>query len=433
MLFSDIAVLDENFVYREHQWVGIIDKHICYISDTPPLPQEAESYGEVYDGRDKMLMVAFYNAHAHAPMTLLRGYTEGLPLQKWLFDRVFPFEDKITGQDAYWATLLACAEMARYGVVSFSDMYMFSEDRIRAVIDSGMKANIADNFTTSEDKPYSEHPASAFNEQLVDTYHQSAEGRIRIDYCVHAEYTSHPKAVADIAQVSKEKGLHLHVHVSETKLEHEECKQRHGGLTPVQYFDSLGVFENPVTAAHCVWVEEEDIEILAQKGAFVACNPASNMKLASGFAPIPQMLERGVSVALGTDGPASNNNHDFMQDMYLMSLIYKGKALDPTVLSPEQVLMAATRTGALSQGRDDCGMIKTGMKADLIVIDTSGPSWTPAFNQLSNLVYAGHGSDICLTMVDGKVVYRDGAWPTLDLERIKKEVSTAAARIQASI
>lgn len=433
MLFSDIALIDEDLHYHEHRWVGIVGNRISYISDAAPDPSELSKYGEVYDGRGKTLMSAFYNAHAHAPMTLLRGYAEGLPLQQWLFDRVFPFEDKITDEDAYWATLLACAEMARFGVVSFSDMYMNTEARIRAVVESGLKANIADNFTTFEDKPYGEHPSFSFNEHIVDAYHKSADGRILIDYCVHAEYTSRPMAVADIAQISKEKGLHVHVHVSETEHEHEECKQRHNGLTPVQYFDSLGVFECPTTAAHCVWVEDADIDILAKKGVFVACNPASNMKLGSGFAPIPRMLEKGVSVALGTDGPASNNNHDFMQDMYLMSLIYKGKSLDPSVLSPKQVLHAATRVGALSQGREDCGCLKVGAKADIIVIDTSGPSWTPAIDQLSNLVYAGHGSDVCLTMSDGAIVYRDGEWPTLDIERIKTEVNAATARIRASL
>ena len=213
----------------------------------------------------------------------------------------------------------------------------------------------------------------------------------------------------------------MQVHVSETRLEHEECKERHGGLTPVRYFDSLGLFDVPVTAAHCVWVDDGDIDILAQRGVFVAVNPASNMKLGSGFAPVPKMLERGVEVCLGTDGMASNNNHDLMQDLYLLALLYKGSTGDPAAVEPKQALRAATRAGALSQGREDCGLVAVGAKADLCVLDVTGPSWAPMTNPLVNVVYAGHGADVRLTMCDGRTVYHDGAWPTLDVERAKAE------------
>lgn len=433
MLFTDISILDENLKFQEHQWVGVSGGRIAYLDDKAPEKEVADLFGETYDGREKLLISGFYNAHAHAPMTLLRGYAESLPLQSWLNDMVFPFEAKITGEDAYWAMQLACAEMARYGVVGFSDMYYHSEERIRAVTESGLKMNLCEGLIAFEEKPYQEYEIYGKNEHLIEQYQGSAEGRIIIDYNIHAEYTSTPAVVADIAALAKEKGMRIHLHASETKTEHEECKQRQGGLTPIQYFESLGVLDNPTTAAHCVWVEEEDIEILAEKGVFVACNPASNMKLGSGFAPIPRMLEKGVSVALGTDGVASNNNHDMMQDLYLMGLIYKGATLDPAVITPNQVLHAATRMGALSQGREDCGLLKLGLKADIAVIDTSGPSWFPATNPLSNIVFAGHGSDVCLTMVDGRVVYRDGVWPTIDLERAKAETSAATKRIIASL
>ena len=250
-----------------------------------------------------------------------------------------------------------------------------------------------------------------------------------MDCNVHAEYTSNPRAVADLAAYAKERGLRVQVHVSETRLEHEECKERHGGLTPVRYFESLGLFDCPATAAHCVWVDDEDIEVLARRGVFVAANPASNMKLGSGFAPVSKMLERGVRVCLGTDGMASNNNHDMMQDLYLLALSAKGAACDPTAISPKQALAAATRTGALSQGREDCGYVGVGARADLCVLDVTGPSWTPMTNPLVNVVYAGHGADVCLTMCDGRVVYRDGQWPLVDAERAKAEVAARTRRI----
>ena len=429
MLFADIDILDENLDLQTHRWVGVRDGRIAYLGKQAPAGAEAEAYGEVYDGRGKLLVPAFYNAHAHAPMTLLRGYAENLPLQAWLNDMVWPFEAKMTPEDNYWATLLACAEMARYGVVSFSDMYYATDERVRAVVESGLKANICESELYFEPKPFADYASCAAVEEYVRKYHGAADGRILIDYNIHAEYTSNPQTCKDIAAVVKEKGLRMHLHASETKSEHEECKQRHDGLTPVRYFESLGVLDVPVTAAHCVWVDDGDIDVLAERGVFVAANPASNMKLGSGFAPVAKMLARGVNVCLGTDGMASNNNHDMMQDMYLLALTAKGSTNDPAVVTPKQALTAATRMGALSQGRDDCGYVAVGAKADLCVLDTSGPSWAPMTNPLVNVVYAGHGADVCLTMCDGVVVYREGEWPTLDIERAKTEVEARTKRI----
>lgn len=433
MLFADIDLLDENFNYIPHQWVGVENEYITYLGDGAPSDADTKAYGETYDGRGKLLMPALYNAHAHAPMTLLRGYAENLPLQTWLNDKVFPFEAKLTADDMYWGTLLACAEMARYGIVSFSDMYYGTDARVKAVTEAGLKANLCEGLLAFESKPYAEYPICAQNEGFIARHHGSAGGRILIDYNIHAEYTSNPIVVADIAAIVKEKGLRIHLHASETKLEHEECKERHDGLTPIQYFESLGVLDVPVTAAHCVWVEDSDIDILAEKNVFVACNPASNMKLGSGFAPIPALLDRGVNVCLGTDGMASNNNHDMFQDLYLMALIYKGNALDPAIVSPKQVLAAATHMGALSQGRDDCGLVKQGMRADLCVLDVAGPSWCPMTNPLVNVVYAGHGADVVLTMSDGDVVYRDGVWPGIDVDRAKAEVEQRTRRIISEV
>lgn len=433
MLFTDITIIDENFEAVSGCWVGTVDGRIEYLGTEAPDPHDAPRFGEAYDGTDRVLVPGFYNAHAHAPMTLLRGYAENLPLQSWLFDRVFPFEAKINAEDTYWATALACAEMARYGTVSFTDMYYHSADRIRAVVESGMKMNTCEGLLAAEEKPYRDYPIYDLNEKLVSQFHGAADGRILIDYNIHAEYTSNPVTVADIAALVKEKGLRIHLHASETKSEHEECKERHEGMTPVQYFDSLGVLDNPTTLAHCVWVEDADIAILAARDAYVASCPVSNMKLGSGFAPIPSMLDKGVAVALGTDGVASNNNHDMFQDLYLFALMHKGVTCDPTMVSTAQALRAATRIGALSQGRADCGHIALGAKADLAVLDTSGPSWHPQTDVLGNLVFAGHGSDVCLTMCDGQVVYRDGAWPTIDVERAKAEVEARTKRIISEI
>ena len=433
MLFANIDLLDENLDHRSGQWVGVRDGRIAYLGAEPPAGEEAAAYGEVYDGRGRLLMPAFFNAHSHAPMTLLRGYAENLPLQAWLNDAVFPFEAKITPEDCYWAALLACAEMARYGCVAFSDMYYHMDQVARAALDAGLKLNLSDSLLAFNGEGLAGLPVDGENRRLLRDLQGAGDGRIVVDCNIHAEYTSNPRAVADLAAFAREEGLRVQVHVSETRLEHEECKERHGGLTPVRYFDRLGLFDVPVTAAHCVWVDDGDIDVLAERGVFVAANPASNMKLGSGFAPVAKMLERGVEVCLGTDGMASNNNHDLMQDLYLLALLYKGSTGDPAAVEPKQALRAATRAGALSQGREDCGLVAVGAKADLCVLDVTGPSWAPMTNPLVNVVYAGHGADVRLTMCDGRTVYRDGAWPTLDVERAKAEVDARTCRIMSEL
>ena len=427
MLFKEIAILDENLDYQPGKWVGIEGDRIAYLGDDAPADQAR--FGRVYEGAGKLLVPGLYNAHAHAPMTMLRGFAENLPLQRWLEERCWPFEDKMTPEDGYWATLLACAEMARYGVIGFSDMYYAAPERARAVTEAGLKANLCEGLLAFEPKPFAEYPQCAQNEELVRTLHGSAEGRILIDYCIHAEYTSNPQVCQDVAQVVAEKGLRLHLHLSETEKEVAECRERHGGMSPVEYFAQLGAFDVPCTAAHCVWVDDADMTILKDKGVFVANNPVSNMKLGSGFAPIPEMLSRGINVCVGSDGMASNNNHHLYADLYVMGLIYKGKSLDPSVVSPKDVLRAASRTGALSQGRQDCGLVKEGFKADLAVMDVTGPQWCPMTQPVYNVVFAGDGNDVVLTLCDGQVVYEAGEWPGLDLEKVKAEVAARTKRI----
>lgn len=432
MLISNVAIIDENFEYRDGCYIGIIDETIDYISNEAPA--DATKYGTSYDGKGKLALPALYNAHAHAPMTLLRGFAENLPLDRWLNEKCWPFEAKMTPEDNYWATLLACAEMARYGVVSFSDMYYSTPQRAQAVDEAGLKANLCEGLLAFEPKPYCEYPICAQNEEYVRTLHGSANGRIKIDYNIHAEYTSNEQVCRDIIAILKENGLRLHLHLSETKKEVEECKERHDGLSPVEYFDDIGAFDVPCTAAHCVWLSETDLDILQRKGVFVANNPVSNMKLGSGFAPIPEMLKLGINVCVGSDGMASNNNHNLFSDLYVMLLIYKGYNLDPTAIEPKQALMAATRMGALSQGREDCGLLKEGYRADICIMDTTGPQWCPMTDPIYNVVYAGDGSDVVLTICDGEVVFDanapfDSRFAGIDIDRVKAEVSQRAKRI----
>lgn len=425
MLFKDITIIDERFQVSEHMYVGIDGDKITYISKEAP----ACAFGRVYDGKGKLLMSAFVNTHAHSPMTLMRGYGENLALQEWLNNKIFPFEAKLTGEAVYWGTLLAMAESIRFGIVSTTDMYYFSEDMIRAIEESGTKNNISRSVTCFDDSELWQLESAKEMKSVYEQYHNTADGRIRVDMSIHAEYTSTPKVVRQMAEYTSSIGANMHVHLSETQLEHEECKARHGGMTPAAYFNSLGLFDTRTTAAHCVWLEGEDYRILKEKGVTVASNPVSNMKLASGVCNVPRLLEEGINVSLGTDSVASNNSLNFIEEMKYFATAAKEHLKDPTAVTPVQALKAATAAGAQAQGRVDCGLLKEGFKADLIVLDISGPHMHPVHDLINNVVYSASGSDVVLTMADGRVLYENGRFFTIDVEKTIYEAGRMTEKI----
>ena len=426
MLFKEIGIIDENFDYKENMYVGVEKGKIDYIGPKRP----PHDYGEEYDGKGRLLMPGFFNAHAHSPMALLRGYAENMKLQDWLFKRVFPFEAKLTGNSVYWGTILCMAESLRFGIVSTSDMYYFMTDMSKAVLDSGCKANISRAIVSidgSED--FDHYPSVDELKVAAKVFNGAGDGRIKIDASLHAEYTSNQTVASKLADLTKEMGLNMQVHVAETKSEVEECKERHEGRTPVKYLADSGILDPLTTAAHCVWLEDEDYEILRDKDVTVATNPCSNLKLASGICDVARLLKEGVRVAIGTDSVSSNNSLNYLEEMKIMALTSKVRADDPTVVTPKQVLYAATRAGAEAQGRLDTGLLKQGYKADLIVMRTDVPNMHPVHNMLSNIVYSASGSDIVMTMVDGKVLYRDGEYTTIDIEQAICETEKATQDI----
>lgn len=429
MLFSNITILDENFNVRENSYVGIEGKYIRYIGSEKP----SQNFGEEIDGKGKLLMPGFVNSHAHSPMTLLRGYGENMALQDWLFKKIFPFEDHLNGESVYNATLLAMAESLRFGIVSSSDMYYFMDEIAQAVIESGAKSNISRSISHFDD---SDFLSSYRAKEMIDAYEKyngAADGRLIVDMSLHSEYTTTPIAVKQLAEYTSKIGARMQVHVSETQSEHEECKQRHGGMTPVEYLNHYGLFDTPTTTAHCVWIEEKDYDILKEKGVTVVCNPISNLKLASGVANVDKLMKKGINVTIGTDSVASNNSLNFIEEMKVFAIAPKMMFKAPETVTPLEVVKAATVNGARAQGRMDCGLLKEGYKADLIMIDISGGHFHPVHNLLNNLIYSASGSDVVMTMVDGKVLYENGEYKTIDIEKTIYEVERLTKEILAKV
>ncbi|MBQ3290809.1 MAG: amidohydrolase [Mogibacterium sp.] len=455
MLFKNIAMVDDLFRYQENVFVGTIGDRIVYIGDTEPDKETCDAlavkyskeladfipkcnchkpehfhpvFYEEYDGTGKVLMPGFYNAHGHSPMCLMRGYGENLTLDRWLNDKIFPFEDKLNSNAVYWATLLTMAESLRFGIVSTSDMYYFTDDMVRAISVSGMKSNISRAVSSFDIQRLEDCVGYREMREAIFMYDGFQNGKILVEAAPHAEYTNNEMFIRAIADTAKEFDVRIHVHVAETKSETEGCIAKYG-KTPVEFFADCGVFDVPANAAHCVWLTDNDRDILAEKGVSVSSNPMSNLKLASGMCDVPKLYEKGINVAIGTDSVASNNSLNFFEEMKAFALTGKIMANDPAVMTPQQVLRSATRAGALAQGREDCGLIKEGFKADLIVVDTSCPNMQPIHNVLNNLVYSADGKDVLLTMVDGEVLYRDGEYKNIDIEKTVAEAQKATHEI----
>ncbi len=439
MFFEKISILNENFEIENDVDVVIEGEFIKEIrrssSDNSSTSKESQIRQEIYEdesiicGKNKLLIPGFFNAHAHSPMSLMRGYGENMMLQDWLFNRIFPFESKLTGKDVYWATLLTMAESMKYGIVSNSDMYYLLDDMAEAIHESKMKGNIAQGVGNIEHEPFESLPSIKATIDAFKKHHNTYNKRIKVDASIHAEYTSDEQTVRGLAELAKDLGMRMHVHVSETKSEHEECKKRHSGKTPVEYLADCGLFDVPAIAAHCVWVEDNDRSILSDKGVTVATNAVSNLKLASGICDVKKLIDSNISVAIGTDSVASNNNLNFFEEIKTMSLLAKVRSKSPTVITPKQAIKMATFNGAKAQGRDDCGSIKIGNKADIVMLNTDDVNMTPQHDLLNNVVLSATDSNIDLTMVDGNVLYKRGEYLTIDIDRVKFEVRNATDRI----
>jgi len=390
-------------------------------------PEEACPAGrteKVIDAGGRLLMPALVNAHTHSAMTLLRGVGGEKPLEVWLREHIFPLEERLVAQQARAGVALAMLEYLACGVTTINDMYMFPEETVKVVMEAGGRAMISNACVDFGKGEAQLADALAFHRD----YHGAEEGRIRASVSVHAEYTTTPELVKKLVRATEGLDNIQHLHLSETQQEAAACRQRHG-MSPVQYFHHLGLFNGPAVAAHCVAVDEEDMALLAQDGVRVAHAVISNLKLGSGIAPVPEMLSRGIPLTLGTDGAASNDNLDLWEEIKLTALLHKGAGRDATLISPAQVLEAATLGGARALGFDGLGLICEGWLADCVLMDLSLPNTLPAHDIPATLVYAAGSRNVSMTMSAGRVLYQDGEYLSLDEEKIKTRARQSAGEL----
>lgn len=404
-----------------------IGRHTIYIAGDliVGIDQKPEGFceDEVLDGKDRLVIPGLINAHTHTYMSMMRNCADDLSFMDWLFGRVDPIEGQLTGEDAYWASLLSQIEMIRSGTTTFNDMQMHIHQTTKAVRESGMRAVICRGLVGDA---YDRNDS-----RLQEALEEAEEGKecSRLTFCLgpHAPYSCGPDYLRMTADVAKEKGLGIHIHLAESVSESETIRQKYD-CTPIEYARRAGVFDVPAIAAHCVQLEEEDIGILARYGVSVVTNPASNMKLGNGFAPVPALLDAGVNVCLGTDGAASNNAQNMFREMSHLALIHKGTHKTPQCVGAAQVFCSATAAGAKAL-RLNTGSIEVGKKADLAILRLDTASMMPNNNLLASLCYSADGSETDTVIIDGKIVMQGRELKTIDEEKVYHEMRKMCARL----
>lgn len=383
-------------------------------------------YDRMVDGTNRVVLPGLVNTHTHAAMTLLRGYADDLPLMEWLQTKIWPMEDRLTADDIYWGTLLAIAEMIKSGTTTFTDMYFHMDRVAQAVQESGIRAVLSRGMVGVG--PENEL-AMEQSRQFIDTWNGGANGRITVMLGPHAPYTCPMDYLQRVVALAREKQVGIHIHVAET-LDEISTIQNEYGMSPVAMLEKAGVFEQHVVAAHCVHLSDDDLDILKRYKVGVAHNPESNMKLASGIAPVPEMLARGIMVGIGTDGASSNNDLDMLQETRTCAFLHKVAKMDPTVIPAGQALHMAIRMGAAVLGLErQIGSLMPGYKADMIMINLDKPHMIPRYDVLANVVYAGQAADVDTVIIDGQLVMENRNLLTLDEKEILHQCKTIARRL----
>lgn len=418
-LFNNAYIVTPNEVIRG--CLGVSENRIAFVGEVP----EGFSAQRVVDCGGNILAPGLVNTHTHIPMVLFRSSADDMPLQQWLEEKIFPLEAQLDEDSAYWGAMLAAAELIRGGVTCINDMYYFSDKLAEAMSQAGMRALLSRCVMSGDDDGVSRlDEAIAFHKRWNGTEND----RIRVSIAPHAEYTCSHNTLIKCFEAAQNLGAKYHIHCSETHFEHEDCKERNGGLTPVALMDKLGVLSKDSLLAHCVHVELDDIARMAAKGATALHNPQSNLKLGSGIAPVPLMLAHKVNVSLGTDGAASNNNQDMFEEMRLAATLHKGVTNNATTVTTGQAFSMATVVGSRALGFNS-GALEAGRVADIIMIDSHSAHMLPHTNTLSLLVYSAQSLDVLLTMVDGRILYERGEYYSLDMDLIASKAQQIYDRL----
>ncbi|MCR5487488.1 MAG: amidohydrolase [Lachnospiraceae bacterium] len=428
-----ILTMADGFRIIENGEIGISEGRILFVGPKGALeayekehPSEVPAWDRESDLKGNLLMPGFKNAHTHSAMTFLRSIAEDLPLERWLEEAVFPREAKLTADDIYHCTKLAILEYLTSGITAVFDMYLDPIAAANAASECG--------FRFVQVSPMMSGPKH--NDQILKHQEELYQKLNHLDglnsafFGFHAEYTNSDELLQGLSELAKKYKSPIFAHNSETQKEVRDCKKRHDGLTPTEYFDSLGLFEYGGGGYHCVWLSKHDIEIFQQRGLSVITNSGSNVKLASGIAPVADFLKEGINVALGTDGPASNNSLDMFREMFLTAGLAKILEKNASAVDGNKVLSMATLGGAKAMGLTDCDVLAPGKKADLIEIDLDQPNMQPLNDITRNLVYSGCKSNVKMTMIDGKILYEDGEFMIgEDPEKIYAKVKDVIERI----
>ncbi|MFW6362026.1 MAG: amidohydrolase family protein [Spirochaetota bacterium] len=405
-----------------HGDIGIEGETIVFIGEQP-----ADFRADLeLDAQGGIVMPGLVDAHTHIAMSLMRHYADDLPFWSWLFERILPVEENLIDEHVYHGSRLSLVELIRSGVTTFADMYSNMDAVAQATLESGLRANLTRGlmFNGPEDLVKLEE-----GRRFYKDWNGKGGGRLQVDVGPHAVYTIPPEYMLKVAELAKELNTRIHIHLSESRKEVDDCLQAHG-KTPIAHARDQGLFECKTYGAHCVHITDEDIRILQESGVSVINNPTSNLKLGNGFAPVTKLLEAGVNVALGTDGSASNNNLNMFEETHLAALVNKGVTEDPTTVSAYTALQMATINGARALGLEETtGSLKVGKKADIIVIDIEAPHFYPRHSVSAGLVYAAQSSDVKTVICNGEVVMQDRQLTQLDEQEIYRKAQASAAAI----
>ena len=412
---GDRDVIHETDIYIEGSRIASIGKK-----------PEGFSEDKVIDGKDRLAIPGLVNCHTHSYMSFMRNVADDLSFMDWLFGTIDPIEQKMTDEDTYWGACLAIIEMMKSGTTCFNDMQMNIHQTTRAVKESGMRAVISRGLVGSG----SDEAGQIRLRQAYEERDAAADcDRLTFMLGPHAPYTCDDGFMRIVSEEAKKNNMRIHVHLSESESEIEQIKEKYH-CTPIEMAEKNGLFDVPAVAAHCVQITENDMDILKRKDVSVVTNPASNMKLGNGFAPVPEMLEKGINVCIGTDGAASNNSLNLFHEMSLLALIHKGVKRTPQCISAGETIRIATINGARALGLErEIGSLEEGKKADIAVLNLNTASLTPRNNLIAGLSYSANGSEVKTVIIDGKITMEDRKILTMDEELVYKKIDEIIVRM----